>query len=183
MVADELVEERGGTGRDVNRRTFLGYLAGAFAAFIGTSLGLPVLGYLAAPLARKETGTWLTLGKTNTFAPGEPRLVSLSIARQDGWRRITESRTAWVVASDDGDFTVFNGRCTHLGCAYSFKTDGPHAGSFFCPCHDGVYDQDGSVASGPPPRPLDQLDYQVNGDELQVLYQDFRLGVADREAV
>jgi len=33
---------------------------------------------------------------------------------------------------------------------------------FLCPCHGGVYDRDGRVVSGPPPRPLERLNVRVN---------------------
>ena len=159
------------TTDQVARRTFLAYLAGALSAFIGLVLGLPIVGYLAAPLARKEAAVQLSLGKVAGFTPGEPKLAAVSITRQDGWRQISEARTCWVLASEDGEFTVYNGRCTHLGCAYSWRTEGRHAGSFFCPCHDGKWDQEGVVLDGPPPRPLDRLDIVKRGGQLYVNIQ------------
>ena len=35
-----------------------------------------------------------------------------------------------------------------------------------CPCHGGVYYQDGSRASGPPERGLFQYDYKIEGGKL-----------------
>jgi menaquinol-cytochrome c reductase iron-sulfur subunit len=170
-------------GTPASRRVLLGYLGGALAAFMAMVAGLPIIGYLAAPLARKESANWLSLGNVDAFIPGEPKPVAVSVSRQDGWRRLTEARTVWVTAEKDGQFTVLNGRCTHLGCAYSWRTDGQYAGKFFCPCHDGVYDKDGTVLGGPPPRALDRLEARQDGDELVVLQQDFRLGVPDKEPV
>jgi quinol---cytochrome c reductase iron-sulfur subunit, bacillus type len=170
-------------GTTATRRTTLGYMGAALVAFMATVAGLPMVGYLAAPLAARASAAWLSLGKADTFTPGEPRLVSVSVARQDGWRRYTEARAVWVSAEEDGQFTVLNGRCTHLGCAYSWRTEGRYAGKFYCPCHDGVYDRDGTVLSGPPPRALDRLDARVIGDDLMVLQQDFRLGVPSKEPV
>jgi quinol---cytochrome c reductase iron-sulfur subunit, bacillus type len=169
--------------RQVDRRTFLNYVAGSISAFLGIVLGLPIVGYLAAPLAQRQTAFWLSLGKVDAFTSGQPKAVPVSISRRDGWRRITEERTCWVLASEGGQFVAYNGRCTHLGCAYSWKTDGPNAGRFFCPCHDGVFGPDGTVVAGPPPRELDRFDVRVEGGELLVLYQDYRLGVEQKQAV
>lgn len=166
---------------EATRRTFLTYTAGAASSFIGLVLGLPILGYLAAPLAARVKASWMSLGKADTFKPGEPKLVALSVTRQDGWREVTEARTAWVVAQGSNKFLAFNGRCTHLGCAYSWRTEGEHAKRFFCPCHDGAYDANGTVVAGPPPRSLDRLEVKVDGSDLMVLYQDFRLGVPVQE--
>jgi menaquinol-cytochrome c reductase iron-sulfur subunit len=163
------------------RRTFLTQVAGAVATFIGVVVGLPALAYLGAPLARKETAHWVAVGPANSFSPGAPKLVSVAISRADGWRQIVETRTAWVSISQAGEIIVFNGRCTHLGCAYGWQTQGRNAGMFFCPCHDGTYTQDGTVVSGPPPRPLDELQSRIEADQLQILYQDFVLGTPSKE--
>ena len=39
---------------------------------------------------------------------------------------------------------------------------------FMCPCHGGVYYEDGSRASGPPPRGLFEYDWQVVRGKLYV---------------
>src|SRR5207244_6800576 len=80
--------------------------------------------YLAAPLARKESANWVGVGLVNSFGPGAPKLVSVAISRAYGWRRILETRTCWVSISQAGEIIVFNGRCTHLGCAYGWQTQG-----------------------------------------------------------
>jgi cytochrome b6-f complex iron-sulfur subunit len=50
--------------------------------------------------------------------------------------------------------------CTHLGCKVHWE---PNNNRFFCPCHNGVFDVNGNVVSGPPTRPLDS--YEVVVDE------------------
>jgi Rieske Fe-S protein len=37
-----------------------------------------------------------------------------------------------------------------------------------CPCHGGVYYEDGSVASGPPPRGLYEYEYKLEKARLWV---------------
>jgi len=39
---------------------------------------------------------------------------------------------------------------------------------FMCPCHGGVYYDDGTVAAGPPPRPLFRYDVRVENGEVQM---------------
>lgn len=168
---------------EVTRRAFHTYVAASLSSFAGLVLGLPILGYLAAPLATTVKAAWLSLGRVDSFKPGEPKLVALSVTRKDGWRDVTEARTAWVVAQGNNQFVAYNGRCTHLGCAYSWRAEGDRAQKFVCPCHDGVYDVNGTVLSGPPPRPLDRLEVKVDSGEVLALYQDFRLGVPTHEAV
>jgi menaquinol-cytochrome c reductase iron-sulfur subunit len=39
---------------------------------------------------------------------------------------------------------------------------------FLCPCHGGAYYSDGSVAAGPPPRPLFRYDVRVESGEVKM---------------
>ncbi len=143
-------------------------------AFASAIIGIPAVGALIGPALRREEANWLPLGDPASFRAGVPVAVNLSITSQDGWIKTTQVKTVWVVAQPGGDITVFNGRCTHLGCAYSWQAAGSR---FACPCHGGIFALDGSVQAGPPPRPLDGLQTRVQDGVLQVQYQDFRLGI------
>lgn len=165
------------------RRTFLSYVVAAISSFMGILVGVPIIGYVTSPLQSKEKrGEWVTLGNVDEFNQQQaPQMVNLTITRQDGWVQVEEGRTCWVVLEDGGSLTVFNGRCTHLGCAYSWQTQGQYSDEFHCPCHDGVFDKEGDVLDGPPPRPLDTLETKIENGTLQVFYQDFRLGVPNKK--
>jgi len=39
---------------------------------------------------------------------------------------------------------------------------------FYCPCHDGRFDQFGEVLAGPPPLPLEQIAVRVEGETVIV---------------
>jgi len=52
--------------------------------------------------------------------------------------------------------------CTHLGCKAYWE---PQNDRFFCPCHDGVFDVNGNVVSGPPPRPLERYEVEVDAND------------------
>ncbi|MCL4486658.1 MAG: ubiquinol-cytochrome c reductase iron-sulfur subunit [Chloroflexi bacterium] len=166
----------------VSRRTFLQYTVGAVTSFVGILTGIPIVGYLTGPLqAKQKQGTWVPLGQVADFAnSNEPQLVQFTITQQDGWTESQGGRTCWVVPEGGDQFTVFNGRCTHLGCAYSWQKQGDLEGKFSCPCHNGVYDRSGKVIGGPPPRPLDKLETKIVDGQLNAFYEDFRLGVPDK---
>ncbi|MFQ5629515.1 MAG: ubiquinol-cytochrome c reductase iron-sulfur subunit [bacterium] len=60
--------------------------------------------------------------------------------------------------------------CTHLGCKTYWEPDNNR---FFCPCHDGVFDLNGNVVSGPPPQPLESYPVEVDENEnVFVLLQE-----------
>jgi menaquinol-cytochrome c reductase iron-sulfur subunit len=152
----------------MSRRAFLRYVIGAVGSFVGIVAGVPMLGYLGSALQAKGQAQWVRLGRVEEFTDAVPRSVEFSLIRQDGWVETHESRSCWVVR--DGDkLVVFNGRCPHLGCAYSWRTEGAQANRFYCPCHEGVYSLGGQVVNGPPPRPLDRLTTRVENGDLFVL--------------
>jgi Rieske Fe-S protein len=55
--------------------------------------------------------------------------------------------------------------CTHLSCTVEWQ---PGNREFYCPCHDGRYDEFGDVLAGPPPVPLESITVKVDGDRVIV---------------
>ncbi len=163
-----------------SRRQFMGWLIGGIAGFIGAALGIPWIGAVLSAVGGQQQAMTIRLGKLADFPEGQPALAQFTITRTDGWVQTQEGRSVWIIQRGAEDITVFNGRCTHLGCAYSWRTEGDHKDHFVCPCHDGIFDLDGRVVSGPPPRQLDALPAQVENGELVITFQDFRPGVPDQ---
>jgi menaquinol-cytochrome c reductase iron-sulfur subunit len=162
---------------DTSRRTFLAQVIGASLAFLAAVLGIPAVGATIGPALKREVAEWLSLGSPDAFQEGVPKAVNLTVVSRDGWIESTLVKGVWVVRRPDSQFTVFNGRCTHLGCAFSWQSE-QH--QFACPCHAGVFGVAGNVLAGPPPRALDPLETRVDSGDLQVRFQDFRLGISDR---
>ena len=61
--------------------------------------------------------------------------------------------------------------CTHLGCTVQWH---PEEKKFICPCHQGIYDFNGNVLSGPPPRPLEKLQVKVRDEQVFVLMSSLK---------
>ena len=160
-----------------SRRTFFAQVIGACVTFLVALLGIPALGAAIGPALKRDESQWLSLGSPDAFHEGQPVGVNLTVVRRDGWIESTDVKGVWVVRQPGDRFTVYNGRCTHLGCAYSWQADQQQ---FTCPCHAGVYGIDGHVLAGPPPRPLDALSTRVEGGQLQAQYRDFQLGTPEQ---
>ncbi len=83
-----------------------------------------------------------------------------------GGARMFNPLDAHVMIVDDGtQLLAFSAVCTHLGCLVHWDSQ---AERFVCPCHHGVYDTDGNVVSGPPPRPLERIKLAIEGDQIFV---------------
>jgi cytochrome b6-f complex iron-sulfur subunit len=64
------------------------------------------------------------------------------------------------------EFRAFSAICTHLGCTVQWH---PEEKRFVCPCHQGIYDSNGNVLSGPPLRPLTRLQIKLRDEQVFVL--------------
>jgi Rieske Fe-S protein len=75
------------------------------------------------------------------------------------------SKPGLLIRTPDGELRAFSAVCTHLDCTVQYKSD---TSQIWCACHNGFYDLQGNVVSGPPPRPLESLTVNQRGDEVVV---------------
>ncbi len=164
---------------NTGRRAFLKW-ATAVGGFCSALLaGVPaVRAFLSPTFRHTRQEKWIRLGEVDQFDPEVPTKVDFVDTVADAWVEGRRLRNVWIYTEDGEKFTVYNGRCTHLGCNYSLDAEKK---VFRCPCHTGFFDlKTGTVLGGPPPRPLDTLPVKVEDGVLYAEYQDFRLGVADK---
>jgi len=148
------------------RRRILAWLAGLTGTIAAACAGVPIIGYLLSPIIKRPSDAWLALGKLDSFAVGATQLVRFEnpTARGQGWTGVVAQTAAYVRRLSDTEFQVFAVNCTHLGCPVSWF---PQSGLFMCPCHGGVYYENGDHASGPPPRALYQYSFRVENGQLE----------------
>jgi len=124
---------------------------------VGTTLGLGSLAFrfleYLYPIILPVQLVEVLAGKENEFPPDGVRLVHLP----EGPVMLEKTGT---------EVRAFSAICTHLGCIIQWH---PEAKKFICPCHQGMYDINGAVLSGPPPRPLDKLQVKLREGQVFVL--------------
>ena len=148
-----------------SRRRFLSLAAGAISTLIAALIGIPLVGMFFGPLLTRRKDLWLDLGAVSDVRTDRPTKFTYSYVKMDGWFEKTVYGTAYVVAGGSGMIAISN-ICTHLGCGVRWDTG---RGAFVCPCHNGVFDRNGAVVSGPPPRPLNRLETRVAKGRIQIL--------------
>lgn len=149
-----------------DRRQFLARMSIGLGALGAAIAGIPVIGFLLAPLFEAVTQTWRSVGAVNDFQTGQTVEVTFTDASPLAWVGVTGKTGAWLRRKPDGDFIAFSVNCTHLGCPVRWIEN---AELFMCPCHGGVYYSDGTVAAGPPPRPLTQYPVRVRDGQVEIL--------------
>ena len=154
--------------KKVNRRQMLGILGLALNAIAGALFAAPIIGYMLAPATRRQIRKdidWVTLGALEQFPVGQTRLATYRNPLVHPWDGATGDVPCWVRRIATDKLQVFAVNCAHLGCPVRWF---PQSRLFMCPCHGGVYYEDGSRASGPPPRGLFQYDYKLENDQLWI---------------
>lgn len=150
-----------------DRRDFMRTTTIAIGGFITLGVGIPSVAYVIGPaIQEQESQDWIRLGSASKVELGTPTLFKARIQRQTGWIVNEEEISVFVLTENGRDFVAMSNICTHLGCRVRWIDD---QGQFFCPCHNAVFDKDGEVISGPPPRPLDRYQVKVEDDQLYVL--------------
>lgn len=136
----------------LSRRDFFNITIISIGSVIAVAVGLPAIAYVVTPgLKVSRSEAWIPLGKADQFPVDEPTLVTFTRTKINGWEKTVLSYGAFVVKPKSGDIYVMSNVCTHLACRVNWQVDKQE---FVCPCHDGLFDIEGAVTGGPPPKPM-----------------------------
>ena len=165
---DYAIMTPGPPAADLPRRRLLAAFVIGAASAIGGSLAAVAARFLGTSSAAGTPGA-VGIGPETAFDSGQPVETVLSYSRPDAYRTENRRDTIFVVRRPEG-LVAFSPTCTHLGCSVRWDAG---ASLFRCPCHGGTYRPDGSVAGGPPPRPLARLPIEIRAGQVYVTPGDF----------
>ncbi len=136
-------------GKTETRREFIGKIFISFGLIAsGLALLRNGLAYIYPKITpKKKVKTFIA--REDEISIGEAKLFNFA------------GRDLYLVRTEKG-YKVFSATCTHLGCKVKWEA---HRQRFFCPCHKGIFDINGNVLEGPPPRPLDEYEITI-GNKL-----------------
>lgn len=147
------------------RRAFLARVGIGLGALGAAIVAVPVVGFLLAPFFERRVQIWRPVGAVDGFRTGETVKVDFPDSSPLPWAGVVAQTAAWLRREGEDRFVAFSVHCTHLGCPVRWL---PSANLFMCPCHGGVYHQDGTVAAGPPPKPLAQYPVRVRNGQVEI---------------
>ncbi len=140
-----------------DRRSVLTTFVTAGMGVIGAALA-GLVGLVAAPRARDAARRWRRAASVFDSAPiSRLRPFSRNARRMAGTRRAPRPSSSSIARVTR--HKALSATCSHLGCRV--RWDAPKK-QYLCPCHGGVYDRDGKVVAGPPPRGLDPVNVRLN---------------------
>jgi menaquinol-cytochrome c reductase iron-sulfur subunit len=149
----------------LSRRHLLMLVSVAAGGLASAVVGLPLVGFLLAPLFRRQPPVWRDVGPLTNFPLGETSKVIFADSSALTWGGSDSETAAWLRRVDKDTFQAFAVDCTHLGCPVRWEAS---AELFMCPCHGGVYYKNGEVAAGPPPHALQQFPVRILNNAVQV---------------
>lgn len=109
-----------------------------------------------------------TSGSGGGAPPPPPSGTSLGSVSQVpvGGGQVFPDQKVVVTQPSQGVWKGFSAVCTHAGCLVNQVADG----TITCPCHLSKFSvSDGSVQSGPAPKPLPPVEIDVKGGEASVV--------------
>jgi len=162
-----------GTAHEIARRQLLGKMSIAAGIAGGAAISVPGVAFIVAPLFRNHPQEWRPIGKVADFSPGATVHVVFEDASSLPWAGVTSHTAAWLRRVGEDEFIAFSINCAHLGCPVRWL---PDARLFMCPCHGGVYYEDGSVAAGPPPHPLTRYPVRVVNGMVEIKTMPIPIG-------
>jgi Rieske Fe-S protein len=137
----------------ISRRQFLwGALKAGVLAFCGAAL-YPILRYLTPPRGSEASVSSTVAGKVGELAANSAKIFRFG------------NRPGLLVNTPDGQLKAFSAVCTHLNCTVQY---GAENSVIWCACHNGKFDLNGQVISGPPPRPLEAYQVNIRGEDIVV---------------
>ncbi len=133
------------------RRGFLKLALAILGSTALLSFAYPLLRFLAPPVEKGERKR-ISI-KRSEIMPGDAKNI------------IINSSSLVVINREGKGFIALSRVCTHLGCLVEYDKGKKR---LVCPCHAGVFDIDGNVVSGPPPKPLPKVALRLEGENIVI---------------
>jgi cytochrome b6-f complex iron-sulfur subunit len=135
----------------MKKREFLGLLLTLLGLTAAVSFAYPLVRFLAPPGGESKL-------KQITFKKSE---IPVGDAKEIPLGGVP----AIIINRPGKGFIAFSRVCSHLGCLIDYNKA---QNRIICPCHGALFDLEGNVVSGPPPKPLQRFPLKVEGESILV---------------
>jgi len=143
----------------ITRRDALTYLLGSGITALAVGTAYPIIRYIIPPEAQGTGTSSVSACKVGELQPNEGKIFKFG------------NSPGIIILKPGGDpnsassYVAFTAVCTHLNCTVQYRSD---LKEIWCACHNGHFDLNGNVISGPPPKPLMQYKVAIKGQEIFV---------------
>ncbi|HVN83263.1 MAG TPA: Rieske (2Fe-2S) protein [Candidatus Binatia bacterium] len=138
---------------EISRRSLLDLLLSGSLLSFAAAVIYPVWRYITPPPVSESATSSVVAAKVSDLARNTGKVFRFG------------SRPGILIRTAGGEWRALSAVCTHLQCTVQYR---PDLEQIWCACHNGHFDLSGKNVSGPPPRPLDQYEVTVKGDDVVV---------------
>lgn len=135
------------------RRRFLDFILGSGTLALLGAIFYPVLRFVLPPKDSEAATTSVVAGQVGDLKPGSGKVFRFG--NQPGLLLLTAA----------GQYKAFSAVCPHLQCTVQYRAD---MSQIWCACHNGMFNLNGQVVSGPPPKGLEEYRVDLRGTEVVV---------------
>ena len=135
------------------RRSIIAWLLGGGLSASIASFLYPAIRFMDPPATPEAAVNEVSAGTTQDLKPNSGKIVKFG------------SRPVILIRTTESEWRAFSAICTHLNCTVQYLSEKQ---IIWCACHNGMYDLNGRVISGPPPRPLDEFAVRIRGTEVVI---------------
>jgi Rieske Fe-S protein len=136
-----------------SRRRFIHIVLGSGVVASIISFLYPAFRYMLPPRTAELGSDTVVAGNAKELKPNSGKIFKFG------------SKPGLLIRLRDGSYRAFAATCTHLNCTVQYRADMQR---IWCACHNGMFDLNGRNVSGPPPRPLEQYNVHLRGEDIVV---------------
>ncbi|MBT4643668.1 MAG: ubiquinol-cytochrome c reductase iron-sulfur subunit [Deltaproteobacteria bacterium] len=163
----------------VDRRKFMEIGIYTITGTIAATSSVALARFAIGNSFEKQKAKWIEFEFDENPDEGFSRVV-LEYTKKDGWLTADARSLVYIKRTSEDTFVAISATCSHLGCIVTWDEDEKQ---FKCPCHNGVYDLEGKVVSGPPPAPLRRHKTRIEDGTLLVSTATIAYGEDFNESV
>ncbi len=132
-----------------DRRTVLKRLLGIGVIGWLVSIAYPIFRYLIPPPTGEANISTLQVGTVDDVW-------------EEPYKIFPFGKKPGILFKDaNGDYRALSATCTHLACIVQYQADDHF---IWCACHNAKFGENGTIISGPPPRPLEEFTVNVTSN-------------------
>ena len=151
MSSDDVRQAQGASSP--LRRRFLNFvLGGGTFALLGAAL-YPILRFVMPPKVSEAATSSVIAGQVGELKPGAGKIFRFG------------NKPGLLIMTEAQQYRAFSAVCPHLQCTVQYRED---LSQIWCACHNGFFNINGQVISGPPPEGLEEFKVDLRGDEIVV---------------
>jgi cytochrome b6-f complex iron-sulfur subunit len=98
-------------------------------------------------------------------AAGRQVFIPLAEIEEGGAKLVKVGGAPVLVIRLAGAVYAVSAKCTHLGCIVKWE---PDQGILACPCHEALFNPNGTIIGGPAPKPLPAYPARIKANQIIV---------------